>query len=122
MLVADTNTKLEKADFKNCIIYGTNDNELELDLKSSPLSNHHFKNCILKTDNNTSTSDTAHFTSLHNVDPLFKDTDANDYDLKSNSGADNIGDGSFVVGGILFDILGRNRSTIIPDAGAYEKQ
>ena len=112
-------TGLLKADFKNCIIYGLNDNELELDTKSQAPLNYHFKNCILKTDNNTPTSDTSHFTSIHNVDPGFKDTDAGNYDLNTDN---NFGDGNFVIGPILFDILKRNRSNTAPDAGAYEKQ
>ena len=49
-----------KADFKNCIIYGNNDNELELDLISGALKNHFFQNCIIKADINTPTSDPNH--------------------------------------------------------------
>ncbi len=119
-VINDTTTKLEKADFKNCIIFGLNDNELELDLKSTPLSNHHFNNCILKTDNNTPVSDPSHFKFISDVAPDFKDTDNNDYDL--NGLGNNWGDSSFVTGPLLFDILKRNRPNLsAPDAGAYEK-
>lgn len=124
--IADNNTKLEKADFKNCIIFGTNDNELELDLKpdtlSNILSNHLIQNCVLKTDNNTLTTDQIHFTNIFNVDPGFKDTDANNYEL-SGTGAENKGNGAFITGEIRFDLLGIDRSIPPnPDPGAYEKQ
>ena len=118
--VANNNTALTNTSFKNCIIYGTNDNELELDIKTDTLSDHQFKNCIIRTDSNTPTTDLAHFTSIHNVDPGFNDSGANDYNLTGQG--NNFGDSSFVVGGIAFDILHNPRpTTSAPDAGAYEK-
>ena len=38
-------TGILKADFKNCIIFGNNDNELVLDTKPQVPLNYHFKNC-----------------------------------------------------------------------------
>ncbi len=112
-------TGILKADFKNCIIYGNNDNELVLDTKPQVPLNYHFINCILKTDNNTSTGDTSHFTSIYNFNPGFKDTEANDYQIINES--DNIGNGSFVTGPIVNDLLGKPRPIVSPDAGAYQK-
>ena len=81
-IIANQNTAFTNTGFKNCIIYGTNDNELELDIDTgTATSDFRFINCVLKTDINTPTTDTAHFTAINTSAPDFKDTDANDYNL-----------------------------------------
>ncbi len=119
---------LSKAEFKNCIIYGNNDNELELDFKSGALSNHNFRYCIIKADNNTPTSDALHFESIfRNNDPDFKDTYDNDLSLDTLAFSRDKGNPAYinfaVVPPMNLDIQGLARPTggINPDLGAYER-
>lgn len=113
---------LSKADFKNCIIYGDNDNELELDFKSGSLSNHLFNHCLLKVDNNTPITDPNFFTSVWaNTSPSFTDYTENDYHLELGSFCIDKGDAA-LTGGLLQDLEGNNRvNGAAPDLGALEK-
>ncbi|MBK7682572.1 MAG: hypothetical protein IPJ26_08975 [Bacteroidetes bacterium] len=117
-----------KADFKNCIIYGNNDNELELDLVSGALKNHYFQNCIIKADINTQTSDPNHFNVIYrNNNPQFKNTFDNDLTLDTLAFAREKGDFSLINQSALppmnIDIKGLTRPTggTQPDLGAFER-
>jgi hypothetical protein len=117
-----------KADFKNCIIYGNNDNELELDLISGALKNHFFQNCIIKADINTPTSDPNHFNVIYrNNNPQFKNTFDNDLTLDTLAFAREKGDFSLINQSALppmnIDIKGLTRPTggTQPDLGAFER-
>ncbi len=118
---------LEKADFENCIIYGSNTNEIKLDQNSAGNFNYTFNYCILKTDINT--SDATRFINiilnpafvtvddeLH--DPVFNNAAENDYHLFSLSGA--IDKGNPVLTDTLTkDLDGKMRDSQ-PDLGALE--
>ncbi|MBK7963925.1 MAG: hypothetical protein IPK10_00465 [Bacteroidetes bacterium] len=117
-----------KAEFKNCIIYGNNDNELELDFKNGALKNHLFRNCIIKADNNTPTSDPLHFDVIYrNNNPQFKNTFENDLTLDTLAFAREKGDIMHInlstVPPMNIDINGLARPTTgsQPDLGAYER-
>jgi hypothetical protein len=119
---------LVKADFKNCIVYGDNDNELELDFKSGALSNHFFSHSIIKADNNTPTSDPAHFETIYrNNDPQFKDEFDNDLHLDTLSFSREKGNPLFIdptaLPPMTIDIEGKARPTggANPDLGAFER-
>lgn len=114
---------LVQADFKNCIIYGNIDNELELDFNPGALAEHLFQNCILKVDNTiTPTSDITHFKNISlNQDPKFIDCPENNYELDSLSAAIDKGDAALLDSNTQTDIKGVNR-TANPDLGAYERQ
>lgn len=119
---------LAKADFKNCIVYGDNDNELELDFKSGALANHFFSHTLIKADNNTPTSDPMHFESIYrNNNPQFKDAFDNDLHLDTLSFSREKGNPAFInpsaVPPMTIDIEGKNRPTggINPDLGAFER-
>lgn len=120
---SNTAVDLAKADFKNCIIFGDNDNELELDFKNSSLKEHRFMNCILKVDNNTPVTDPLHFFNIYkNNAPGFVDGTNADFRLNAGAFAVNKGDASFVTG-IPFDIEGNARILgVAPDLGAFEKE
>ena len=118
---------LVKADFKNCIIYGNNDNELELDFKSGATSTFNFSYCILKTDENTPTNGSG-FDNIWGSNPQFKDTYKNDLTLDTLAFATQKGNPLYIQTGVTppmtIDIRGNQRpngSTANPDLGAYER-
>lgn len=113
---------LVKADFKNSIIHGNNDNELVIDMKSSVAANYQFKSCFLKVDNNTPVTDIQHFTNISlNPLPSFKNFEEGDYDLAADY---NQGDFSFLLPltpPVTVDYNGDPRPTTSnPDLGAFE--
>jgi len=117
-----------KAEFKNCIIYGNNDNELELDFKSGALNNHNFRNCIIKADQTTATSDPTHFDIIYrNNNPQFKDSYDNDLSLDTLAFAREKGNLLYINGAATppmnIDIKGVTRPMggTEPDLGAFER-
>ncbi|CAN5232918.1 hypothetical protein BH09BAC5_BH09BAC5_13230 [soil metagenome] len=114
---------LTQADFYNCIIYGSLTNELALDSNAAAPTqfNYFFKNCLIKT--NLNTSNTTYFQNNRiNVDPAFTDGSINNLHIGASSGAKDFGDSSI---GILipFDLGNMNRTLDgFPDIGAYEYQ
>jgi hypothetical protein len=112
---------LIKADFKNSIIYGLLSNELELDFKAGAASAHLFTYTLLRTDNNTPTTDPNHFDNIFkNQDPGFEKTADNNYELTSSSFCIDKGNAAFITPVTSTDIKGHPRS--VPDLGAYERQ
>lgn len=119
---------LDKANFFNCIIYGNIDNELELDFKSGAAAEHKFSYCIIKADQNTPTSDPAHFDNIfRNNDPQFKDEFDNDLRLDTLAFAREKGNINYVITGatptMSLDLLGNPRPNggVNPDIGAYDR-
>jgi len=111
---------LTNATFGNCIIYGSNDEELLLDQYPGSVFVYKFDHCLLKTQNNT--SNTAFFnTCILNIDPMFKNGYSTPADLSLINGSPAIGAGSLQYSGpIQFDIKG-NPYLTPPSIGAYEK-
>ncbi len=107
---------LYKADFLNTIIWGTNDEELEIDYEFN--SNiHQFRNVLLKTESDVTSS---HFSNIIlNQDPLFKNYSEDDYQLLPASPAKDAGDTQWLDPEIFLDMKGVDRQTS-PDLGAYE--
>ncbi len=113
------NFPLYKADFFNSIIYGNNDEELELDFEfASPAFQ--FRNVLLKSTVNTSGSNYSSI--IKNSDPKFVDRNEDDYHLQTSSPARNAGDAAFINGETMTDLDGNPRSDPQPDLGAYEVQ
>jgi hypothetical protein len=115
---------LKRADFKNCIIYGSNPTELNLTKDGNSEYNFYFENCLLKFKNDSNNdlynfNDTALYSNmLLNLDPLFVSASQNNFLIQENSGA--IGAGNLVVAQLVpLDILGKDR-TNNPTVGAYE--
>ncbi|MFA6923157.1 MAG: choice-of-anchor Q domain-containing protein [Bacteroidales bacterium] len=108
---------LTKAYFGNCIIYGSNENEITFDHKYGGTFNYKFDNCIFKTYDTLNISSPVYYENVYkNTDPQFNDYAKNDYSLKSNSPA--IDKGKDL--GIPFDITGTKARSNPPDIGAYE--
>ena len=115
---------LKRADFKNCIIYGSNPNELNLVKEENSAFNFYFENCLLKFKNKSENElynfeNTAHYDNiLLNLDPEFTSPIQNDFIIRENSSA--FGAGNLATAGLVpLDILGADR-TKNPSLGAYE--
>ncbi|MBX7227292.1 MAG: hypothetical protein K1X55_14750 [Chitinophagales bacterium] len=112
-LVAD----LEKADFINCIIDGSLDEELIFDPVKPELAtaqfNYSFDHTLLKTKKDINTSG---FTSIKkNEDPLFRDRNKYDFHIKVESPCRDFGSNL----SIITDLDGNPRDGF-PDLGAFE--
>jgi hypothetical protein len=113
--------------FKNCIIYGSNQNELFIDKLGNASLDYNFVNCLIKVNNTTNNefyppTNTTNYNAgcliannsvLNN--PKFKNANNNDLSIIENSAA--IGAGIFDPL-VPNDIFGRSRTTN-PDLGAY---
>ena len=121
---------LIEANFNNCIIYGNESRELGLVENPSAVFNFKFTNTLIKfedpngnfdDDLNYDFSNDLLYTNItRNADPVFFDTDANDFNIETDtSGADGIGESS-IVSQVPLDANGTNRNISFPDAGAYE--
>jgi hypothetical protein len=115
---------LEKAYFGNCIIYGYQNDELNLDQAPTGSFNYTFDHCLIKT--RMDISDPTHFiNSIKNSEPYFNDPDLYEFEPDSTLSAV-INTGSIeVVNSSKFDISKdiRQKSRIedqAPDIGAYE--
>ena len=109
---------LYQADFSNSIIWGNNDEELEIDYEFG-MGVHQFRNVLLKTELNTSGPNFSNM--IINQNPLFVDYSGDDYQLSPASPAIDAGDPFLVDGDTQTDINGNNR-TASPDLGVYEHQ
>jgi len=114
---------LVQANFGNCIIYGSLDEEILLDEKPNALFNYNFDHCLFKTKLDTSSSFMRHCSNcIFNNDPAFIDESNNNYELGLGSAAIDKGLMSIAIT-VPFDILRHNRTNnIAPDIGAYEKK
>ena len=114
---------LLNAYFGNCIIYGGNDMELELDsFPNVGNFNYTFDHCLMKLDEDFNSSN-EHFISLiKNQSPKFVST-VDDVDLSLLETSPAIGTGSIDIANLFpLDINEQNRlSDNAPDLGAYEK-
>jgi len=115
---------LTKADFINCIVYGSNSNELNLSKATDKEFNFHFLNCLIKYTNNSENSlyDFSNASQYENVllnlEPLFISPANNTFMIPENSSV--IGAGNLDAAKLVpLDILGTDR-TINPAIGSYE--
>ncbi len=109
---------LYKADFYNCILWGNNDEELEIDYEYGPQL-HNFRNLIIKTELDVSGPQFSNI--LKNVNPLFVSFQDDDYQLTPVSPAIDEGDSQWLNNDTQNDIKGFSRGSS-PDLGAYEFQ
>jgi len=116
---------IDEAYFGNCVIYGVNRNELEINKVPGTTLNYEFNHLLLKAHEDAEERtfdirDAQLFTDVRiNLDPLFEDVSQNLYAPDSSTspmiGRGNVPDGSDV----FLDIRGNNRSPL-PDLGAYQ--
>lgn len=109
--------------FGNCIVEGSQGNELELDIKAGTGPNtpfYHFSYCLLKTTNNISTAN--YDNCLQNQATNFSDVTNYKFSINSNSAAINQGTTNFFTNYpvLTSDITGYSRTSTVPDIGAYE--
>jgi len=106
--------------FRNCIIYGSQNNELFLDIKYGAQSDIVFDHCIIKKTNTNDFS--TYFNSvLWNIDPKFINGEYLNFELDSLSSAKDAGDLEW---GLKFPYDLKNVSRLndnAPDIGAYER-
>ncbi|MCC5917581.1 MAG: hypothetical protein JJU02_09685 [Cryomorphaceae bacterium] len=114
---------ISKAYFGNCIIYGSNVNELGINQFPGTNLEYTFNRCILKIHPDTAerpfdiTNSQKFQQPIVNQNPDFIDPLVNDYQLESTSPA--IGTGNTDGTNVFFDIKGESR-TPLPDIGAYQ--
>lgn len=113
---------IDSAYFGNCILYGNLADEIGLDsaLNQTGVFAYKFDHCIVKTAFNTSNG--YHYNTIYkNLDPGFKDANANNYNLSSaTAGAVDKGDTNIIITSDLNNNPRPNPNTSIPDLGAYE--
>ncbi|MFM7078960.1 MAG: choice-of-anchor Q domain-containing protein [Bacteroidota bacterium] len=109
---------LYQADFDNCIIWGNNEDELELDFEFGTTT-HRFRNVLVRSKGQL--TGPSFQSIIKNQDPLFEDYPDNDYQLRAGSPAVDFGNVNFLDPDTQLDILGNSRVSS-PDLGAYEKQ
>jgi hypothetical protein len=122
--VPETNA-LTQATFNNCIIYGSNTNELNLSKNTNAAFVYQLNNCLLKFSS-TSTNpdyqfktDTQHYNSIIlNESPKFYNVSQNKFNIDQTSAAFAKGNQAYI---IPVDILGNTR-TSPPDLGAYQSK
>jgi hypothetical protein len=119
------NGDLEKANFKNSIIFGNNLQEIELGNNNENTFNYLFENCIMQVADTFNTTNTDRYKNVWKgteFDPLFIDPYKEyNYQLDTLSPAKDVGK---IVYGEQFpiDILNNDRTEDKgPDLGAYER-
>lgn len=116
---------LVKANFLNCIIYGTNNIELSLEKDESVVFNTLFENCLIKFNDFSTTIEKnllydfirkEESGNIKNKDPKFYQANQNRLNIDETSAAFQKGNATYR---IPQDILGITRS-LSPDIGAYQ--
>ena len=123
-LGANPETKnLTQATFNNCIIYGSNTNELQLNKKTASTFNYQFHHCLIKFSEKSTIAeyqfltDATHYSGiLLNQSPKFFNIATNKMNIDASSAAFAKGNSAYL---IPLDILGNTR-TLPPDLGAYQ--
>ncbi len=116
---------LDSCNFYNCIIYGDQEDEIELDQSTNTAVNYRYKfhYSLLKTTLSTASSN--YIQCIINLEPEFRDGPNVNFKLGSTSNAINKGDinviTTFFPGFLNLDLAGLSRITDgPPDLGAYE--
>lgn len=113
---------LDSAYFGNCIVYGSNSEEVLIDSTDGASFDYTFENCLLKTTLYNSNS--FFLNCVFNTDVLFNNYENNDYTLKPGSAAIDAGYINIIYSSglnLTFDLEGKNRTlNPPPDMGAYD--
>jgi hypothetical protein len=106
------------ANFRNCIIYGSLENELDRDPNSSAVFSYQFDHCLMKLTDTVNVDNPSFNAILKNQDPAFADpSEADDYHLTENSPCIDAG----ISNGIFIDLDGNSRPQGVSwDIGCYE--
>ncbi|MEO7978531.1 hypothetical protein [Flavobacterium sp.] len=116
---------LIQATFNNCIIYGSNTNEFNLDKNTNAAFVYQMNNCLLKFSSSTTNplyqfkTDTEHYSQIIlNENPKFYNISQNKFNIDNTSAAFAKGNQIFI---LPLDIIGNTR-TSPPDLGAYQSK
>ncbi len=116
---------LTQATFNNCIIYGSNSSEFNLNKNTNATFVYQLNNCLLKFNGSTTNpdyqfkTDTQHYNNIIlNENPKFYNVNQNKLNIDKTSAAFAKGNQAYI---IPLDILGITR-TSPPDLGAYQSQ
>lgn len=112
-----TVTSIPNGNFRNCVIYGTSDEQLAFDtIQAGGVTlNFHFENCVIQRTDLTNPM----FTNTNNGNPFFVNPSSDNFKFTNvNSSLNNQGNSSFNTQSGL-DILGVPRN-LPPDIGVYE--
>lgn len=122
--VPETNS-LTQATFNNCIIYGSNTNEFNLDKNSNAAFVYQLNNCLLKFSSSSTNpnyqfkTDPEHYNEIIlNENPKFYNVNQNKFNIDNTSAAFAKGNQAYIV---PFDVIGNTR-TSPPDLGAYQSK
>ena len=114
---------LTQATFNNCIIYGSNINELNLSKNNAVAFVYQINNCLLKFSSSSTNpdyqfkTDTEHYNQIIlNENPKFYNVNQNKFNIDKTSPAFAKGNPAYI---IPLDIIGAAR-TSPPDLGAYQ--
>lgn len=121
--IVTSNRDLTNAYFANCIIYGSRDTEIGLDLSAAAMANFRFDNCLIKYIDPEELIESDFFIdNIFNEDPNFFSTSFDyDYRLDTLSAAKDAGK-LFHAQQVPYDQDGINRlSDSKPDIGAFER-
>ncbi len=113
---------LTQAIFGNCIISGSNADELKISLDKQGKSNYQFDHCLIQISDTFKLQNPDRFLSLiRNIKPRFINPQKGIYELDTLSVAKDSGKESFVKI-VPYDLKGTDRSTDMgPDLGAFER-
>ncbi len=114
---------LTQATFNNCIIYGSNTNEFNLNKNTNAAFVYQLNNCLLKFSSSTTNpdyqfkTDAVHYNQIIlNENPKFYNVNQNKFNIDNTSAAFAKGNQAYI---IPLDIIGSTR-TSPPDLGAYQ--
>lgn len=123
---------LVEASFHNCIIYGSNQNQLYLDKRNTETFNYYFNHCLIKFNNINNqfsnhelyqfTSDSVHYNQILLAtnsainNPKFLNVGSNKLMINEESAAIGIGDNNYYIERDILNIV----RTSPPDLGAYQ--
>ena len=113
---------LERADWRNSIVWGNMETELELGRNEETAFNYSFDHCILKLADSISVSNTKNYREIKkNIEPKFLNAAEYNFELDTLSVAKDAGSIDY---GAMVPLDFRNQSRIsdnAPDLGAYER-
>ncbi|SNR57649.1 hypothetical protein [Flavobacterium sp. ov086] len=116
---------LTQATFNNCIIYGSNTNEFNLNKNTNAAFVYQLNNCLLKFSSSSTNpdyqfkTDPVHYNQIIlNENPKFYDASNNKFNIDNTSSAFAKGNQTYI---IPLDIIGATR-TSPPDLGAYQSK
>lgn len=113
---------LVRSDWRNSIIWGELESEIDFGSTSDKIFNYRFDHCLLKLSDTIDVTEETHFNAIiKNEDPQFKNAEKLSFELDSLSPALNRALPK-IEGAVLYDIKGVSRlSDKQPDLGAYER-